>query len=189
MSVGIFVYEDRSGGGDIYFSDILENGRFDDMEKLRYNELNSDYWETHCTMTPDGQHLYFASDRPGGYGGRDLYRLTRLPNGDWSKAQNMGPEINTPYDEDSPFIAVNNKTLYYASNGPESMGGFDIFVIFRDEENNWSKPANMGFPINSTGDDIYYTTTVDGLRGYLSSFRKNGFGEERYLRSTKRLLG
>ncbi|GAB5418954.1 MAG: hypothetical protein Crog4KO_00650 [Crocinitomicaceae bacterium] len=174
----IFVYEDRSGGGDIYYSDILENGRFDEMQKLRYNELNSDYWETHCTMTPDGQHLYFASDRPGGYGGRDIYRLTRLPNGEWSKAQNMGPEINTPYDEDSPFIAVNNKTLYYASNGAESMGGFDIFVTFRDEENNWSPPANMGFPINSTGDDIYYTTTVDGLRGYLSSFRKNGFGEK-----------
>lgn len=174
----IFVYEDRSGGGDIYFSDILENGRFDEMQKLRYTELNSDYWETHCTMTPDGQHLYFASDRPGGYGGRDIYRLTRLPNGEWSKAQNMGPEINTPYDEDSPFIAVNNKTLYYASNGPESMGGFDVFVTFRDEDNNWSTPANMGFPINSTGDDIYYTTTVDGLRGYLSSFRKNGFGEK-----------
>lgn len=174
----IFVYEDRSGGGDIYYSDILDNGHFDDMQKLRYNELNSDYWETHCTMTPDGQYLYFASDRPGGYGGRDIYRLTRLPNGEWSKAQNMGPEINTPYDEDSPFIAVNNKTLYYASNGPESMGGFDVFVTFRDADNNWSEPANMGFPINSTGDDIYYTTTVDGLRGYLSSFRKNGYGEK-----------
>lgn len=174
----IYVYEDRSGGGDIYFSDILENGRFDQMEKLRYNELNSEYWETHCTMTPDGQHLYFASDRPGGYGGRDLYRLTRLPNGEWSKAQNMGPEINTPYDEDSPFIAVNNKTLYYSSNGSASMGGFDVFVTFRDEENNWSEPANMGYPINSTGDDIYYTTTVDGLRGYLSSFRKDGYGEK-----------
>jgi outer membrane protein OmpA-like peptidoglycan-associated protein len=174
----IFVYEDRSGGGDIYYSDILNNGHFDEMQKLRYNELNSDYWETHCTMTPDGQHLYFASDRPGGYGGRDIYRLTRLPNGEWSKAQNMGPEINTPYDEDSPFIAVNNKTLYYASNGPESMGGFDVFVTFRDVDNNWSEPANMGFPINSTGDDIYYTTTVDGLRGYLSSFRKNGYGEK-----------
>lgn len=174
----IYVYEDRSGGGDIYFSDILKNGRFDQIEKLRYNELNTDAWETHCTMTPDLQYLYFASDREGGYGGRDIYRLTRLPNGEWSKAQNMGPEINTPYDEDSPFIAVNNKTLYYASNGPKSMGGFDIFVTFRDDENNWSEPTNMGYPINSTGDDIYYTTTVDGLRGYLSSFRKDGYGEK-----------
>jgi outer membrane protein OmpA-like peptidoglycan-associated protein/tetratricopeptide (TPR) repeat protein len=174
----IFVYEDRSGNGDIYYSDIMDNGRFDEMQKLRYSELNSEFWDTHCTMTPDGQYLYFASDRPGGYGGRDIYRLTRLPNGEWSKAQNMGSEINTPYDEDSPFIAVNNKTLYYSSNGPSSMGGFDVFVSFRDEENNWSTPANMGFPINSTGDDIYYTTTVDGLRGYLSSFRKDGYGEK-----------
>ena len=91
---------------------------------------------------------------------------------------NMGPTINTPYDEDSPFIAVNNNTLYFASNGPTSMGGFDIFVTFRDEENQWSEPANLGYPINSTGDDIYYTTTVDGLKGYLSSFRKDGYGEK-----------
>lgn len=174
----IYVYEDRSGGGDIYFSDLMANDRFDEMQKFRNDEVNTQYWETHCTMTPDGQYLYFASDRPGGYGGRDLYRLTRLPNGEWSKAQNMGPEINTPYDEDSPFIAVNNKTLYYASNGPGSMGGFDIFVTFRDEDNNWSSPANLGYPINSTGDDIYYTTTVDGLRGYLSSFREDGYGEK-----------
>ncbi|NQZ11273.1 MAG: PD40 domain-containing protein, partial [Algicola sp.] len=70
------------------------------------------------------------SDRPGGYGGRDIYRIVKLPNGDWSRAQNMGPDINTPYDEDSPFIAVNNKTLYYSSNGDKSMGGFDVFVTF-----------------------------------------------------------
>lgn len=174
----IYVYEDRSGGGDIYFSDLMTNDRFDEMQKLRYDEVNTDSWETHCTMTPDGQYIYFTSDRPGGYGGRDIYRLTKLPNGEWSKAQNMGPDINTPFDEDSPFIAVNNKTLYYASNGPSSMGGFDIFVTFRDEDNNWSIPTNMGYPINSTGDDIYYTTTNDGLRGYLSSFREDGYGEK-----------
>lgn len=174
----IFVYEDRSGGGDIYYSDILPNDRFEDMRKMNAKELNTEYWETHCSLTPDGQNIYFASDRPGGYGGRDLYRLTRLPNGEWSKAQNMGPNINTPYDEDSPFIAVNNNTLYYSSNGPQSMGGFDVFVTFRDEDNQWSTPANLGYPINSTGDDIYYTTTVDGLRGYLSSFRQDGYGEK-----------
>ena len=90
----------------------------------------------------------------------------------------MGPKINTPNDEDSPFIAVNNKTLYYSSNGETSMGGFDVFVTFRDNQNRWSTPTNMGFPINSTGDDIFYTTTIDGLRGYLSSFRKGGYGEK-----------
>jgi outer membrane protein OmpA-like peptidoglycan-associated protein len=174
----IFVYQDLTGGGDIYYSDIMDNDRFDELEKLRYNEVNTENWETHCTMTPDGQNMYFASDRPGGYGGLDIYRIVKLPNGEWSKAQNMGPEINTPFDEDSPFIAINNKTLYYSSRGEGSMGGYDVFVTFRDEDNKWSTPTNMGYPINSTGDDIFYTTTVDGLRGYLSSFRKDGYGEK-----------
>lgn len=173
----IFVYQDITGGGDIYYSDFSGN-QFDVLNELNYTEVNTKYWETHCTVTPDGQTMYFVSDRPGGYGGRDIYRIVKLPNGEWSKAQNMGPEINTPNDEDSPFIDVNNKTLYYASNGAKSMGDFDIFVTFRDADNNWSEPLNLGYPINSTGADVFYTTTIDGLKGYLSSFRKGGFGEK-----------
>lgn len=173
----IYVYEDATGGGDIYFSDF-SNNKFTELNELEYTDVNTKYWETHCTMTPDGQTMYFVSQRPGGYGGRDIYRIVRLPNGEWSKAQNMGPTINTPYDEDSPYIDVNNKTLYFGSNGPKSMGGFDIFVSFKDEEGVWSDPVNMGTPVNSTGDDLFYTTTIDGLRGYLTSFRKGGYGEK-----------
>lgn len=173
----IYVYEDATGGGDIYYSDF-SNNRFTELNELDYTDVNTKFWETHCTMTPDGQTMYFVSQRPGGYGGRDIYRIVRLPNGEWSKAQNMGPTINTPYDEDSPYIDVNNKTLYFGSNGPKSMGGFDIFVSFKDEEGVWSDPVNMGTPVNSTGDDLFYTTTIDGLRGYLTSFRKGGFGEK-----------
>ena len=173
----IYVYQDLSGGGDIYFSNFGGN-KFEELKKLRHNAVNTEFWETHCTLTPDGENMYFVSDRPGGFGGRDIYRIVKLPNGEWSEAQNMGPSINTEYDEDSPFIAVNNNTLYYASNGPQSMGGFDIFISLRDADNVWSSPINMGYPINSCGDDIYYTTTVGGLKGYLSSFRKGGFGEK-----------
>jgi len=173
----IYVYQDATGGGDIYFSNFEKN-QFEDLEKLRHEGVNTKYWETHCTVTPDGQNMYFVSDRPDGFGGRDIYRIVKLPNGDWSEPLNMGPGINTAYDEDSPFIAINNKTLYFSSNGPKSMGGFDVFVTFRDENNVWSTPINLGYPINSTGDDIFYTTTVDGLKGYLSSFRKGGFGEK-----------
>lgn len=173
----IFVYQDATGGGDIYFSAFGDN-KFDELEKLRYKGVNTDSWETHCTVTPDGENMYFVSDRPGGLGGRDIYRIVKLPNGEWSEPQNMGPTINTAFDEDSPFIAVNNKTLYFSSNGPSSMGGFDVFVSFRDDDNQWSEPVNMGYPINSAGDDIFYTTTIDGLKGYLSSFRKGGYGEK-----------
>lgn len=173
----IYVYRDATGGGDIYLSPF-ENNQFKEINPLDYTEVNTKNWETHCTMTPDGQNMYFVSDRPGGFGGRDIYRIVKLPNGEWSKAQNLGPTINTPHNEDSPFIGVNNKNLYFASNGDQSMGGFDIFLTVRDENNNWSNPINLGYPINSTGDDIYYTTTVDGLKGYLSSFRKGGHGEK-----------
>lgn len=173
----IYVYQDATGGGDIYYSNFSGN-KFEELSILEHDEVNTKFWETHCTVTPDGQNMYFVSDRPGGYGGRDIYRVVKLPNGEWSKAQNMGPLINTPYDEDAPFIDINNKTLYYASNGPNSMGGFDIFVTFRDAENNWSDPVNLGYPINSTGDDVFYTTTIDGLKGYLTSFRKGGYGEK-----------
>lgn len=172
----IYIYQDAAGGGDIYFSDFANN-EFKQLQELPFKGVNSNSWETHCSMTPDGQNMYFVSNRAGGYGGRDIYRIVRLPNGNWSEPQNLGPEINTPYDEDSPFIAVDNKTLYYSSNGSKSMGGFDVFVSFRDELNNWTSPINMGYPINSTGDDVFYTTTFDGLRGYLSSFRKNGYGD------------
>ncbi|MCE2743343.1 MAG: hypothetical protein LW701_07235 [Fluviicola sp.] len=129
-------------------------------------------------MTTDGLNMYFVSDRPGGLGGRDIYRVVKMPDGSWSLPQNLGPNINTSSDEDSPFIASDNKTLYYSSNGPKSMGGFDIFVTIRDEDNVWGDPLNLGYPINSTGDDIFYTTTIDGLKGYMTSFRKNGFGEK-----------
>ena len=173
----VYTYEDRTGNGDLYFSDF-QNNSFQTLTKLEYQDLNTKYWETHCSVTPDGQQMYFVSERPGGFGGRDIYRIVKLPNGNWSDVINVGPSVNTANDEDSPFIAVDNKTLYYSSNGIKSMGDFDIFVSVRDENNFWSDPINLGYPINSTGDDIFYTTTADGLTGYLSSFRKNGFGEK-----------
>jgi outer membrane protein OmpA-like peptidoglycan-associated protein len=173
----IYTYEDRTGNGDIYFADFRMN-KFRDLAILPYNKFNTQYWETHCTVTPDGLQIYFVSDRPGGFGGRDIYRMVKLPTGDWSDPVNLGPTINTSYDEDSPFIAIDNKTLYYSSNGPQSMGEFDIFMSVRDKENNWSTPLNLGYPINSTGDDVFYTTTADGSKGYLSSFRRDGKGEK-----------
>ena len=173
----IYTYQDVSGGGDIFYSDFISN-RFQTLEQLDVKGINTEYWETHCTVTPDGKNIYFVSERPGGYGGRDIYRVVKMADGRWSEPKNLGPTINTPYDEDSPFIAIDNKTMYFASNGPNSMGGFDIFVAVRDDNNEWSSPINLGYPINSTGDDLFYTTTVNGMRGYLSSFRKEGKGEK-----------
>lgn len=173
----IYAYEDVTGAGDLYFSDFSNNS-FQTLEQVESNGVNTEFWETHCTVTPDGRNMYFVSDRPGGFGGRDIYRIVKLPDGTWSEPVNMGPKINSAYDEESPYITVDNKTMYFASNGPNSIGGFDIFITVRDENNNWSPSINLGYPINRTGDDLFYTTTIDGRKGYLSSFRPEGFGEK-----------
>lgn len=173
----VYVYQDITGGGDIYYSDFSSN-KFQELNIFKAKKVNTKAWETHCTVTPDGLFMYFTSDRAGGFGGRDIYRISKLPDGTWSEPMNLGPSINTPYDEDCPFIAIDNKTLYFSSNGPNSMGGFDVFLSIRDENNAWSTPINLGYPLNSCNDDVFYTTTVNGLKGYLSSFRKGGFGEK-----------
>lgn len=173
----IYTYSDSEGNGDIYFSDFRKN-EFTTQQHLDESKINTKYWETHATVAPDGQSMYFVSDRPGGYGKRDIYQVIKLPDGTWSEPINLGPQINTSEDEDSPFLAVDNKTMYFASNGASSMGDFDIFIAVRDENNNWSDPINLGYPFNSTGDDVFYTTTSDGTEGYLTSFRKGTLGDK-----------
>lgn len=171
----IYVYQDNIGNGDIFFSDF-ETNRFQEIRTFDNKFVNSEDWETHCFVTPDGRSIYFTSDRPGGYGGRDIYRLVKLPAGNWSQPYNLGPEINSEYDEEAPFMSIDNKTLYFASNGPRSMGGFDLFVTIVDEDNQWSPPVNLGSPMNSVEDDIFYTETIDGRRGYFTSARGDSKG-------------
>jgi hypothetical protein len=174
----IYVYKDNTGGGDIYYSDF-ESNDFQAIKPFNAKGVNTKSWETHCNVSPDGRLLFFVSDRRGGYGGRDIYMCTKVDDDTWSKPINLGPKINTAHDEDAPFIAIDNKTLFFSSNGTESMGGFDIFKSVRNTDNEWSaKSVNLGSPSNSTGDDIFYTTTMDGLRGFITSYRKNGYGEK-----------
>lgn len=173
----VYVYKDDEGNGDIFVSEF-QNGRFQELRKLVTPGVNTDFWEPHFTVSADGKTKIFSSDRKGGYGGRDLYYIVKLTNGEWSLPKNMGPKINSRYDEDSPFMSIDNKTLYFSSNGTKSMGGFDVFTSSKDSTGNWCEPSNMGYPLNSTGDDIYYTTTADGKTGYMTSFRKDGYGNK-----------
>ncbi|MBK6263509.1 PD40 domain-containing protein [Marivirga sp. S37H4] len=137
--------------------------------------LNSNNLESTASITPDGKKIYFASNRPGGYGGMDIYVTEKLPNGDWGNIENIGPEVNTKYDEDAPFIHPDMKTLYYTSNGISSMGGRDIFRAVR-KAGKWESPENMGYPINTPFDDNYFTITADGSKGFFSSDRQGGYG-------------
>ena len=170
----IYVYDGDIGNGDILYSQ-LEDGMYKDPVPVDIPGLNSDAWETHLSFTPDGNTVFFSSNREGGFGGRDIYRIQKI-NGEWGEPENLGETVNTPYEECAPFIAMDNATLYFARDGEESIGGFDIFITVEEADGSWSKPRNLGYPINTAGDDLYYTTTADGLTGVMSSFRNEGYG-------------
>ncbi len=135
-------------------------------------------WETHVAVTSDGETVYFISNRKGGSGGRDIWRVKKLPTGEWSEAYNMGPVLNTPFEEEAVFISPDEKTLYFSSQGHNSMGGFDVFRSDIDESGNWTEPVNIGYPINTVDDDVFFVTSADGRRAYFSSFREEGMGEK-----------
>lgn len=172
----LFIYKDDNGNGNLYFSNLNENEW--STPKLLGSDINSDAQESHVAVTPDGNTLYFVSDRKGGLGGQDIYFCNKLPTGEWAKAQNIGSVINTPYNEDGVFIHPDGKTLYFSSHGHSSIGGYDIFYSTKDKEGNWSTPVNLGYPVNSTDDDVFFVTSADGKRGYYSSFQEKGFGEK-----------
>jgi outer membrane protein OmpA-like peptidoglycan-associated protein/tetratricopeptide (TPR) repeat protein len=173
----VYTYNDKSGLGDIYYSDYL-NGLFSTIVPVKINDVNnSERWETHYTVSPDGNTVFFVSDRPEGYGKRDIYTMEKI-DGEWSEPTNMGGNINSQWDEDAPFVGLDNNVLYFSSTDSSSMGEFDIFMSIKDENNVWSEPVNLGYPINSVGDDLFYTHTADGKKAYLTSFRKGGKGEK-----------
>ncbi|MCH2225654.1 MAG: hypothetical protein MK066_12860, partial [Crocinitomicaceae bacterium] len=174
----LYLYEDSTGNGDIYYTDFY-HAKFHDIEKLDVKNVNTKYWESHAMMSHDKNTLFFVSDRPGGLGGRDIYMSSRdNDKEEWGDPVNLGPNVNGPNDEDAPFISIDNKTLYFATNGERSIGGFDVMKTTLQKDGSWSLPQNLGYPFNSTNDDIFYTTTLDGKRGYMTSFRKNGNGEK-----------
>ena len=175
----LFVYKD-SGGGDIFSSEIQGNNpkKWSKPVALK-GGINSDYWEGSASMSPDAQSLYFSSDQEGGYGGSDIYVSELQSDGTWGSPRNLGPIINTPYDEDAPQIHSDGKTLFFSSRGHDGMGGYDIFSTVKDPATRqWSKPRNIGYPVNSANEDIYFSLTSDGAKGYFSSYRFDSYGEK-----------
>lgn len=160
--------------GDIYQSN-LHGDKWSNPEKLEY-PVNTDYDETHASLSADGKFLYFTSNREGGYGGLDIYICEKLPDGTWGEAYNLGPKINTVYNEETPFIHHDNKTLYFCSEGHKTMGGFDVFSSEKLEIE-WSTPQNLGYPVNTPGNDIFFVPAADGKRAYYSSQKNDGIGQ------------
>jgi outer membrane protein OmpA-like peptidoglycan-associated protein len=169
----LFIYFDE-GAGDIYVSERMSDGTWSTPEPLP-GIINSTYREASVSITKDGKTLYFSSERPGGYGGSDIYSCVKDKKGEWTKVKNLGPTINTEYDEDGPFIDYDDKTLYFSSSGHNGMGGLDIYRT-QLKRGDWIEPINLGYPINTPDDDNFFVSTKDGKRGYYSSVREDGMG-------------
>jgi hypothetical protein len=163
-------------GGDLYTTQIGADNKWEPLQ-LMNKEINSPYVETSACFSNDTSEIYFSSNRPGGYGGKDLYRIKKLPNGKWSFPLNLGPSVNTSYDEDAPFLHPDGVTLYYSSKGHNSMGEYDVFKsLWQPESIQFTQAENLGYPINDVGSDIFFVLSVDCKRGYYSSEKEPTFG-------------
>jgi tetratricopeptide (TPR) repeat protein len=168
----IIIYTDSTGFGDVYFGIIEKN----ELNLVTDSIFASDYWETHATFSSDGNSLFFTTDKLGGIGGRDIYMSKKNSFGQWSSPVSLGINVNTIYDEEAPFLSFNDQILYFASNGPKSIGGYDVMYSKMNEDKTWGSSQNMGYPFNSPFDDVFYSTTMDGKTGYYSSNRSEGKG-------------
>jgi outer membrane protein OmpA-like peptidoglycan-associated protein len=178
----LYIHRDHNGG-DVYSCNL--DGESYSIPQNLGEPINTDYWEPSVSISADGKTLFYSSNKPGGHGNRDLYVSYKLENGKWSKGKNLGPKINTLMDEDAPFIHPDGKTLYFSSQAHSSMGGFDIFKSVLLANGEWTKPVNIGYPINTPDDDIYFVLTASGKYGYYASAgRDDGFGGKDIYRIT-----
>jgi len=162
--------------GNIYTctkKSAMEYGR-----KRNLEPVNSKHLENSASIAGDNSVMFFSSNRPGGFGGQDIWMIRHLPTGGWAAPQNLGPTINTPFDEDFPTISEDRRTLYFASEGHMGMGGFDLFKsIWNPIRNSWTEAVNLGYPINGPDDDMTISVAADQKRAYISAIRKDGLGE------------
>lgn len=170
----MILYYDDDYIGNLYYS-RLEDGQWTPATKLG-EPISTKYWESHASFSKDGQTLYFTSNRKGTSGGLDIYVSERQPDGKWGPPVNMGTTINTIYNEECPYISEDGQTLYFSSYGHYNMGGYDIFYSRKKEDGSWAEPVNMGYPINTTDDDLFFQPIENGNAAYYSVYSPRGMG-------------
>jgi hypothetical protein len=161
----LYLYKTDNFDGAIYTSTYVNNA-WTPVRKLNKN-INTKFYESHATVSADGKRLYFTSNRDGGQGNLDIYVSEKDASGEWGPAKNLGPAINTPYNEDTPFITANDSMLYFCSEGHSSMGGFDIFSSAK-KGSEWQAPVNLGYPVNTTDDDRFLLPANNGMNAFYS---------------------
>ena len=169
----LLIYQDNQfGNGDIYESFL--KGSFWSSPLPISVPINTDAHESSASIAPNGQTIYFVSDRDGGRGKRDIWSISKNSAGEWEAPKNLGRTINSTDDEESVFIHPDGRTLYFSSRGHESTGGFDVYRSVWSEQEGWSEPENLGDPINTPGDDLFFVMTADGTQAYYASSRDEG---------------
>ncbi len=164
------------GKTDLFYSRHNGHG-YGAPQKIK-GDVNSSWHENYCSLSPDGQTLYFSSDRLGGRGGSDLYSAQLSSDSLWVNIRNLGDSVNTAYDEESPFIHADGRTLFFSSRGLSSMGGFDVFKAqLSPGDSTFRKAENLGYPVNSVLDDIYFVISADSYNAYFTSNRREGRGQ------------
>ncbi|MCX6301677.1 MAG: hypothetical protein NTW82_05800 [Bacteroidia bacterium] len=172
----LFLSKDDNFNSDIYTC-TFDGVRWGVSVRLNKN-INTRYWESHGFVSEDGEQLIFASDRPGGFGGLDLY-ISKKVNGDWGPPVNLGPQINTPFNEDRPFLINKGNTLFFSSQGHRNIGGYDLFRSDLQSDDLWSIPENLGYPFNTPDDNIFFMPVGNGKSGYYSVYKESeGMGKE-----------
>jgi len=172
----LYLYSTVDYDGMIYTAKF-ENNTWSPIVKLNDN-INTKFWESHATVSHDNKRLYFTSNRKGSLGGLDIYVSSRDSTGDWGPAVNLGSVINTPYNEESPFLSKDDRTLFFSSRGHYNMGGYDIFYSRLLDNGQWSVPVNVGYPFNTTDDDVFFKPLNEGYEGYLARYSPNGYGKQ-----------
>jgi outer membrane protein OmpA-like peptidoglycan-associated protein/tetratricopeptide (TPR) repeat protein len=167
--------EDGLGSCDLYVSH--KNGKDWGKPFNLGQAVNSSSWDSQPAVTPDGSNLYFVSNRPGGSGGYDIWKTSLNSAGEWDKPVNLGADINTAYDEHTPFVHPDGKTLYFSSDGWPGLGNMDLFFSRAQADGKWGKPVNIGYPINTFNEETGLMVTPDGTEGMFSSVLKDGFGD------------
>ena len=174
----MILYRDDFGNGNLYFS-TLTNGKWSEIQKFPKN-INSKYNETHGCLSKDGRILFFVSNRPGGQGGKDIFRSVMDNKGNWGTPVPLSYVINTPFDEEAVFMAGDDITMFFVSEAHATMGGFDIFKSTVDNNGNWSEPQNVGYPINTPYDDVFFAPVGDGNEGYMDRVPNSGGMKEMF---------
>lgn len=169
---------DGYGSCDLYFSQ--REGKIWQSPRNLGVAINSRFWESQPSLSADGSTLYFSSDREGGVGKADIWKSERAANGEWEEPTNLGAPINTPDDENAPFIHANGRSLFYASKGLPGMGGFDLYLS-QQKGREWSEPQNLGYPINTVSDQVGLFISADGRKAYYTDDRKDAKGRRAML--------